>query len=185
MKKINLILFLMLVLAGCKGETPIDDLPLVKYEIQVSKIAVGMNAIVRKDDIFQIFYTEDGSLNFSGEKTLRVNVKGSKEPQDIVFELPERIKLTNIRIDTGENKAQGEIIIKRFWVNNFDKQFEVKGNSFFSYFTLGPDMKVSMENSSITTIVKDDTVYDPMLYPDPKLTAELKKLLKQEQVDEL
>ena len=78
-----------------------------KEEVKVDKnFKVAFNAIVTKDDNFQIYYNEDGSIAFEADKYIDVAVKGKNEPQEIVFDLPEDVIPQAFRFDIGSNKEQ-------------------------------------------------------------------------------
>ena len=70
---------------GCKDEKSVDNLQVVDKEVETKGFKVTFNAIVDKDDIFQIFYNEDGSEVFDGKQIVTINVKGKAEAQDLVF----------------------------------------------------------------------------------------------------
>ncbi|MGK4566562.1 hypothetical protein [Flavobacterium sp. 3HN19-14] len=169
---------IVLCAIGCKNEKPIDDLPLIEPKpADQSKINIVLDMVVPEDDIFQVFYTEDGTANCSEDKSVKVTVKGKEESQKIIFDLPENLKMNFLRIDVGENKSQGEMKMNGMTVQYFDKKFEIKGNQFFKYFSPTGELAVDAGASTITPklSVKE---YDPIFYPLETLKPELEKLLK-------
>lgn len=170
-------------LISCKidnGENKPAEAAAPKEEVLATgKVMVTLNAVVPKDDNFQIFYNEDGSLDFNGEHTLIVSVVGNPEAQNIRFALPDDSLPAALRLDTGENKEQGKIVVNNVTINYYDKKIEIKGgNEFLKYFQ---STNVGTENAtdtSVTLVTKTvDGSYDPMLYPSGDLINALKGIL--------
>ena len=163
------------LLLSCKNETPIEDLKLTQYKILNSDVYLELEMIVEEDDVFSIFYTEDGSFNYSAEKMLKRKVKGNSQPQIILFNFPESTKPTAIRIDIGVNPNQKKIIFKRYKFNYFDNQLILK-DSFFKYYRTNPFFTYnSKKKVLIPTKAKEK--YDPILFCKPALVKKLKQLI--------
>lgn len=179
MKKVATLLFLFsLVLTGCKKEKSVDELPVVKPKVEESKVQVVLDAVVKKDDSFQVFYTQDGSLNFDEKYAVRVNIKGSDTSQKIVFDLPDNIAFTYLRIDIGENDKQEAIKINNLLIKYYDKKLEAKGNACFQYFAPNDQITLDFPNSTLTPKHIDGKKYDAILYPLETLGPALQKLIK-------
>lgn len=168
--------FLNTLLISCKNEKSVDDLPIVQEKVAESKVSVTVDMLVTVDDSFQLFYSEDNTLNFSEDKCVRVNVKGKETTQKIVFELPDDVGFTFLRFDVGENKQQKEMKIENFAIKYYDKKFEAKGNLFFQYFSANDQIKIDMDKSTFITQGAD--THDPVFYPLEPLGVELNKLIK-------
>lgn len=147
-----------------------------KKELVDSKVKVILDMVVPQDDTFQIYYTEDGTPNCSEEQSVRTSVKGSSMSQQVVFNIPENIGMTYLRIDMGENPDQGTIKINSFTYNYFDKKFESKSNDFFQYFAPTEQMKMNYQESTLTP-VKSGEKYDPILYAQPPFAPKLEEML--------
>lgn len=173
-----LLLLVSISILSCKNEKSVDDLKVETPQVVESKVKVVLNMVVKKDDTFQLYYTEDGTLNFDDKLSVRTPVKGSENSQKITFELPEDIGFTFFRIDLGENNKQEEMKVNDFIVNYFDKKWEAKGNLFFQYFGPNDQMTLNYDLSTLTPVVKQGKVYDPILYPMEPVGVELKKLLQ-------
>jgi hypothetical protein len=179
MRKVATLLILFsLVLTGCKKEKSVDDLPVVKPEVEESKVQVVLDAVVKKDDSFQVFYTQDGTLNFDEKYAVRVNIKGSEVSQKIVFDLPDDIAFTYLRIDTGENDKQEVIKVNNLLIKYYDKKLEAKGNGIFQYFTPNDQMVLDNANATLTPKQVAGKKYDAILYPLETLGPALQKLIK-------
>ena len=105
-------------------------------------------------------------------------VKGSDNPQDVIFKLPENAIPTNIRLDFGNNKEQDIIVVNSMTAKYFDKSFVTQGNvvkNYFYYndFQLAPDEKTS----SVKAVVKDGA-YAPCMWSNEVITTEFEKLVK-------
>lgn len=179
MRKIAVLLFLFsLAITGCKNEKSVDELPVVTPKVEESKVQVVLDAIVKKDDSFQVFYTQDGSLNFEEKSSVRVNVKGNDASQKIIFDLPDDVAFTYLRIDTGENDKQDVIKVNNLLIKYYDKKLEAKGNECFQYFVPNEQMALDFPNSTLTPKPASGKPYDAILYPLETLGPALQKLIK-------
>lgn len=177
-KFIKTVLSLMVVLfiTSCKNNEKTETVPEAPKEHK--GLIVSMNLIVQEDDLFQIFYTEDGSDNFVGEKCINVNVKGSNQAQEINFNIPEDVFPRQLRFDVGSNKAQKDIKVESFKLKYFDKVFEVPGKDFWYYFGNNTSIKYSKENATATPLPDNPAGYDPIFGGTSNMTKELDKLMK-------
>lgn len=173
-------LILALILASsCKidkeKEVQVDSSK--KEQLKDSKVKIIIEAIVPKDDVFQIYYTEDGTPNCSEEKSVKTEIKGSESSQKIVFNIPEEVAMTYLRIDPGENPDQGTMKIIKFTYEYFDKKFEIIGSDFFNNFSPTEHLQVDFNSATLKTTGKGEN-YDPVLYAQPPFAPELEKILK-------
>ncbi len=181
--KLKGIVFLVLIalfLTSCKidksnKDSVNQDTTKIKVE---SNVKVVLDMVVPKDDVFQIFYTEDRTPNCSEEKSVKTAVTGSQQSQKIIFELPEDLAINYIRIDVGENRDQGQMKMNGFLYQYFDKKIDLKANSFFQFYTPTEQIVVDNSTSSITPNIKGNERYDPIFYPMETFCDELEKVLK-------
>lgn len=143
-----------------------------------SEIRVVLDAKVEVDDSFQVFYTEDGSFNFTEESSVRVNVNGSNNSQQIVFSLPEEVILSNFRIDTGENPDQKPIVVNSLTVQFYERKLEMKNMEIIQYFYPNQHLTLDYAKSSLVANPSHTGVYDPFLFPQEPLTKALADLMK-------
>mgnify|MGYP001245313079 CR=1 FL=1 len=160
-------------MVSCKNEKSVDELPVEKQAVAESPVQIVVNMTVKKDDILEIFYTEDGSLDF-GPKSVRVDVPGKSESQQVVFEMPDDAKLTSLRFDVGQNPDQEEMTIDNMIIKQNDKEFEISGADFFKYFNTTDFVKPTQGGSFKT--VKINGVYDPFVHNKGDLIVALKGL---------
>lgn len=163
-----------ILLLSCKNETPVEKLKLVEYKID-SEVYLELEMLVEEDDVFSVFYTEDGSFNYSAEKMLKRKVKGNSQHQTILFKFPEAAKPTAIRIDIGVNPNQQKIIFKRYAFNYFEKQLILE-DSFFKYYRTNPFFRFNSKKKELIPTNKKGK-YDPILFCKPELVKKLKQLI--------
>ncbi|MFZ4678623.1 MAG: hypothetical protein ACOYLP_00485 [Flavobacterium sp.] len=170
------VVFFTLFFSACKDEKSKENQPEAEKVVVESKVSITVDMVVPVDDSFQIFYTEDNTLNFSEEKCVRVNIQGKPTSQKIVFNFPDEVAFTFLRFDVGENKLQKEMKINDFLIKYYDKKFEAKGNLFLQYFAPNDQLKVDMAKA--TFVPQDKDPHDPIFYPLEPLGVELNKLIK-------
>jgi hypothetical protein len=166
------------ILLGCKNDKAIDSLEVVTTEVVENNLEVTLEVIVKKDDDFSLFFTEDGTSNFT-EAPIWTGVKGNENAQKVVFNLPENTLPTNIRIDFGMKKDQSPIQILNYKMTFAGKTFEAPGTLFFKYFA--PNLEctiVDKEKGLIIPMLKEGKYFGPSFYPEIALSEELDKLTK-------
>ncbi|MDI1254739.1 MAG: hypothetical protein PSV16_01450 [Flavobacterium sp.] len=140
---------------------------------------VTVNAIVEKDDIFQIFYNEDGGDNFAPADAITINVKGNAQPQDLVFQLPEDASPMALRFDIGGNKDLKQVPFKGFKIEYLGKKIESNSAEFFKYFYGNAQVELDTVNTVAKIKAPVDGNYDPILGSTVALKAAIEKLYKQ------
>lgn len=166
----------ILALASCKNDTKEVAKPDTAKLPETFNIA--FNLTVLKDDTFQLFYTEDGSLNFGEAKSVKSLIKGSPTAQEILFKLPADVLPTNIRLDFGDNKAQDEITVNSMRLKYFAKTFNASENIVKKYFyTNDFQLKYDAKTSKVKAVITNG-VYDPLMWSNDALGAELTKIIK-------
>jgi hypothetical protein len=182
MKTKQILLFLMFtaLFTGCKNEKSIDSLDVVKpEEVVENAFKVTLEVIVKKDDDFSLYYTEDGSIDFSKIAPIWVGVKGSESPQKVVFTLPEEVLPTELRLDFGMNKAQEDIILKSVTMEYIGKTRTIGCPELVSFFR-ADDNKCTFDHvtGTIKALVKDGVRQYPSLYPhETMLMPEIQKII--------
>jgi len=168
-------IFLML---SCKKEAEKTETTDVKTETASPIFKVTVDVNVKKDDSFHVYYTEDGSIDFTEENSIWAELKGSANDQQVVFNFPENTIPTQLRLDLGTNKDQEQMQIKNFKMEYAGKTFEAKGSEFFKYFVPNElNAKVDKAQGFVTP-VKAEKYYGPSFYPQEALAPEIGKLVK-------
>lgn len=167
MKSRNFIAIVLLisVFLGCKNDKSVDALEVIKPEIVDTFFKVSVEFIANQDDDFSLFYTDDGSTNFLIPPIWK-GVKGQSDIQRIDYYLPEEVFPSQLRLDFGLNKNQGDIILKNVILEYMGNKKEISGSELGLYFR--PDTsKCSFDAASgvIKAVYVDGVRQYPSLYP--------------------
>lgn len=140
---------------------------------------VELDVKAEKADDFALYYTQDNSINFDDKQVLWHPVKGGMVAEKVLFDVPEEILPTNVRIDFGIKKDCKEVTLEKIKFSFLQKSIEAKGSEFLYYFM--PNEKVDaipdMQKGTITFKKKaefpDETYF---YYPSPALNDSIKVL---------
>lgn len=169
-------------LASCKGEkeNQTDEKEAVADINKNEYFSVEMTLVSSKEDNFAVYYTEDGTINFDGEKAVWSGVLGQEGIQKITFKLPEEVIPTHIRFDLGFNKEQGDITIQKFKLYFYGNSFEAKGSDFLKYFIQNELVKTEIdeEKGTIKFLKNPNGFEPPFYYPHQALLDEIAKITK-------
>ena len=168
-------LLLSITFYSCKDDKKTEE---VKPVEQVQTFDVILNMIVKQDDNFQLFYTDESTPGFDEKKSFWLPVKGSENAQDIVFHLPEDAIPTNIRIDLGNNEKQVPMKLNNFKMKYYDKSYELKDTLITRNFVIGDQLIYDKTTSTLTPNKGNAPIYDPLLFPQDNLKEEILKLIK-------
>jgi hypothetical protein len=173
-------LVLLGIFTSCKNEKSVDSLEVVQPEVTVdNSFKVTLGVVVKKDDDFSLFYTEDGSANFKGEPIWQ-GVKGNEMVQQVVYTLPDGVFPTQLRMDFGMNKEQEDIILKSVVLEYKGNKREFIGVNLIDFFR-ADENKCTFDPSTglIKAKVVDGVRQFPSLYPhEANLKPEIEKLAK-------
>ena len=173
--KTTAFVFLMFILlTSCKNDTSQN----VNQKRIDANFKITLNVIVKKDDNFCLFYTQDGTTDFSKTQPLWLGVKGKKAEQKVIYILPKKVLPTQFRLDFGIAKNQENIIFKSVIIENNGKKIAINGSELAGFFIA--DVKKCTFNASngvIKAVIKEGVRQYPSLYPQEKsLKVELEKL---------
>lgn len=172
------IAIVFITLLSCKDkEAPKEDENVDSTELAVKDYyVVTMDLVATKNDSFHVYYTEDGSANFTEENSIWCEFKGSPNSQKLVFKIPEERTPNQLRLDFGVNKEQGDVKVNNIEIVYKDKVFNVLGTEITKYFT--PNTASTIIDASNQTIKPIKSGFNTSLYPIETLKPELEKLLK-------
>jgi len=176
---ITAIALIATIFVGCKDDKSVDNLEVVKPEVVENFFKVSVSVIAKKDDDFSLFYTEDGSTDFKTEPIWK-GAKGQEGEQTIVYNLPEEVYPTQLRLDFGLKKDQDDIVLKSVVMEYKGNKREIKGAELGSFFR-ADENKCTFDPTTgiIKAVVKDGQRQYPSLYPLEKvLGPEILKLAK-------
>lgn len=125
---------------------------------------VILNLVVKKDDEFQLFYTDNNISGYSEKHSLRKKIKGKKREQIIQFNLPKGIFPNKFRFDVGANEEQNSILIKSIKVKHGANEIFISKNIINKH--LIPNMFINYDKDRPeyylhTVEIKGKTKYDP------------------------
>jgi hypothetical protein len=177
-KVILLALVVFSVLSSCKDDKTKDGL---NEPVASNQFKITLNATVKKDDSFQLFFNESTfDTPYKEENSILAEVKGNEVAQDIVFVLPENVIPNYLRLDIGLNENQEGMTINNVKIQYLQKEYNLKGNSIFDNFTITDCIEVKDKNTgAIITKKNKNGVYDPIFYTGDILKAEIQNLIKQ------
>jgi len=182
-KSILSVVLIVLFMSACKNtentDAKKDDVAKVAVK---ERFSVEMTVQAQKQDDFTVFYTEDGTNSFDGVKAVWSGVKGGNVEEHLLFDLPEEVIPTNIRVDFGIKKEREDVTLKNMKIEFYGKSLEIKGSDFFTYFLKNEPVMPGVVDAQAGTVTfkrnhesKEGTYY----YPSPKLLEEIAKMTKQ------
>lgn len=138
---------------GCNQKTdknPVETVEENVIEVSESEkiFSLTLQAIVEKEDVFSLFYTQYKDENFGVDKIINAKVNPSDQIQEIKFELPEADYPYNIRLDFGSNPNQGSIIVSECDLKYFNSSYKIKGSELYKYFNFNDG--IEMLSDSLT-----------------------------------
>ncbi len=179
-KKLAAFLLCSFVLISCKDSKMKDEIQEAK-STEKEFFEIYLDLIVKKDDNIHLYYTEDGSLNFTEENSIWKAVKGNDAVQDVYFNLPDNVTPTALRIDLGygENVGQSPINISSIKITYFDQKVEMMGSDVFNYFYPTAESATRIEGTTQLKKLNESQVVGPILYPNENLILKLQQMTMQ------
>ncbi len=173
--------FALVSLAACKdkeaSETATPEAP---KEVIKENFTVEFDVVSQKEDNLAVYYTEDNSINFTGESAVWRGVKGAGAEETLYFEFPEAASPTHLRFDFGINKGdkQGDIVLKKWRMTFYGNKFEATGADFFKYFLPNDSIKTEIDQAAGTIkFLKDPKgTSTPFYYPNQALVDAVKQV---------
>ena len=150
-----------------------------KSEIINEGTELVLTAMVLKNDVFQLFYWEEGDDYFQIEKSIKTEVVGSNEFQELKFILPQITDLYRLRLDIGENFDQDPISIKGLKVLKNSETYSMNVDDFKNFFTPNPYISTLDKPGSYkgNSVIQNETpIYDP--YFESQVASDALNLIK-------
>lgn len=145
---------------------------LKSQHLEPTSIVVEVKANVPKDDIFYIYYLQEGIKNWSDDNSSYLRVKGSNITQNLKFTIPIDKKINKIRVDIGANKKQLPIKIQEISFSSKTGKITLT-EAIDSVFKTNA---YAVQDKHVYFTKEVDGRYDPFLVSDLKLGSELDKL---------
>ncbi len=178
-------LLLTVFLFSCKNETKEQKQEQEtvakeeKNELNEELFTITINAVVKKDDSFQVYYKNEEKDQFVEDKSLYNVFKGSDQAQDIRFALPKGEVPNYLRFDFGINKEQSEIVINSIKLDYLGQNFTINNKELGNFISFNSEtLKFNPEKGSIEPFVSKDGVYDPMSFTAQTLYDKIQILKK-------
>ena len=177
--KTILILLTFFFILACKKEEKKNETENTKVEVP-EFFSVELDVITQKEDNFAVYFTEDNTINFSGENALWSGVLAQETTQKVKVNFPEQVIPTNIRIDFGINKEQSDIVLEKFKLNYYGKSFEANGSEFLKYFIPNDSIKTEIDETkgTIKFLINSKSYNTPYYYPQQAILDEIIKITK-------
>lgn len=139
---------------------------------------VSFDVIMKEDDNFQLYFTTDGTINFTEENSIWMPIKGSPDVQEVVFTLPEELIPSLIRVDFGHGKNENPsaVELKAFKMTYRDKEIISNGTDVFNYFTPFEPFTIVEPNSAILKRGSKTQDVGPVLYPKESITERINEI---------
>lgn len=180
MKKFFVVIACIGLLVSCKDEKKTEKPAEAVVEVTgVENFRVELDVNASKKDDFTVYYTENNTIDFTGDLAQWRGVEGGKE-ETIVIDLPKDVIPTDIRLDFGMNKQQEYVIVKNIKLIYHTSDFSIKGSDFFKYFIEDKNFKTEIDPTAGTLkILPVGTTYTtPYFYPTQQLLDAIKELTK-------
>lgn len=182
MKTITFILaaILSVGMVSCKKDA---DTKTTEASTEVAEVKpnfkVEVDAATDKNDDFAVYYTEDGSINFVADKALWAGIKAGNE-QKLVFQFPDNVMPKALRLDFGlkTKENQGNVLLKKVRISCYNKNFDIKGSDFFTYFVKNDSIETQIDAAAGTITFKQNLKSNSaaLYYPGAALNNEITKL---------
>ncbi len=167
-------------IVACKNEPKTETTDAPKEAVK-KNFTVQVDIVTDKQDDMPLYYTEDGTINFGGEKVVWNGIKALPDKtQTVELGLSEEIVPTNIRIDFGakQGEAQGDITLEKFRMSYYGKSFEAKGSDFLKYFIKNDSVQTVVDDAKGTITIKRNpkSKLNRFYYPQQSILDEIKKI---------
>ena len=180
-KNVLLAVLFLFALISCKDEKKETEAT-VSTPAAKQNFNVEIDAITNVKDDFAVYYTEDGTNDFTGTMASWKGILGSGKSEKVTFDLPADVIPTHIRLDFGLNKEQGDIVIENIKMDFYGESFSFKGSEFFTYFIASDQFKTEVDQAkgTLTILRGEDGFKTPYFYPTQNLIDAVAKITAQE-----
>ena len=136
--------------------------------------SINIDLVIKKNDSIQLFYSDDGTLNFTEKKSFWKKIKGSPRNQTIKLVIPKNILPNQLRIDFGRNLKQEAIVLNKVELNYATQDIVLKGNEIYTLFRIDESNTILDKKKGTLDRKIPNQVVGPSIYP---LGDNLKKRL--------
>lgn len=131
--------------------------------------ALKLDMVMKKNDSIQVFYTTDGTINFTEGQSFWTRVNGAKHNQTIILPLPNDTIPTQLRIDFGRNRQQDDVVLNKIEIQYQKKAEEIKGRDIYTYFRVDDSYTVLDKDLGLLKRKQPGQLNGPSLYPNGEM----------------
>src|SRR5690606_32295499 len=144
-------------------------------KVKPAEIEIEMEVKVPEDDLFMVYYLQEGMKALNDQKSSYIRIKGSDEFQKLHLTIPTDLPLETIRIDIGRNINQKPMEIKYISLKSPSAKYTYDKNIFEAF---KPNYFIDLKGETILTKEVAGR-YDPFLSPEQSISMVLKELIKE------
>ncbi len=164
MKKIIPLIISLITFSAC-----FTFLNSIKKTTSDKKITVEIDLIAPSNNVFQIFYQQEGINYFSEKQSITARVNGNKKFQKVNFSIPNDKPINKLRIDIV-NKQQEPIVIRKLNLKSSIKSLSYNFNDNFT-----PNKYIIIDKNKIKTKAINN-LFDPYFISNFNVKDEIKKV---------
>jgi len=127
-----------------------------------SETVIEIDIIAKKDDVFQLFYSNNIFKNYLEKNSKIVDVHGKPNNQKISFLFSSDIEMNRIRLDFGQNKQQKSILINKIVIKKNGIAKVYHGNELNIMFDFNKNVIYDKKSKQIF-LIEVDNKYDPYI----------------------
>lgn len=182
--KLNQIILagIVLLLTSCgKEESKVLNQTGSDQEVVAAPVVVNPNtfkmevtALIKNDDELIVFWKDQSIAYFDDKNTIYNGVKGSTEPQTLVFEFPEGSIPNDIRFDISSKEDQQPVEIVSIKISQQGREFVIQKTDIDKFFT--PNEFIEGSNGVYSFHKKGDS-YDPILNTKQAFNVQMERIL--------
>lgn len=154
-------IIILIIFSSCANEKKGNITEPAKVDNN-SFFSLKLRAIVKKDDLFELFYVQGENEIFSANYFVSTKVEGSELEQDIIFRIPLGDYPYNIKLDFGTNKEQGEVIILECILDYSKRKYRINGKELNKYFNFSEISQVPQDSTKYNISLSKNR-YDPYM----------------------
>ncbi len=160
--KIIFILSLVLIIS-CKQEKK-EQVDTNQKREPINFFNVKIDAVVKGDDTFTLFYLEGNEKNITRENSVSIKVKGGEASQNLEFQLKEDVLPTRLVLRLGGPEASDQkIVFNTIEVGYRNHKITVEKEKIFQFFN--PNKFINYNQDTFTATPKEvDGKFRPNLF---------------------
>lgn len=177
MRNSLIILLITLISFSCKRDKKItntqeesefvdlDNEKQIEFETENTdeSFKIILEAIVTKDDKFNLMYLTDKITSWSPKGLIKKNILGQDDAQKIEFIFPKGVFPTKFRIDTGTNKNQTMIDFYKITFRFKENELVIKENMIDKYLIPNKYASFAKDASADLSLFEVDNKYNPLI----------------------